>query len=68
MALRRWVVIDDTAPTINYIGTWFQDTGNKDKIGTFGPPYLRTLHGTSGGGTVEFEFSGMFLLIRSDLI
>jgi hypothetical protein len=59
MASDRWVVVDDTDPSIVYSGPWFLDSsGSQDNVGNFGPPYLETLHGTSADGSVSFEFNG----------
>lgn len=58
MAPDRWVVLNDDNPAITYMGSWFQDTGSKDNVGNFGPPYQHTLHGTSIAGSVLFEFNG----------
>ncbi|KAF8912162.1 hypothetical protein CPB84DRAFT_1742776 [Gymnopilus junonius] len=41
----RSVLVDDTDSGIQYIGSWFADTGTLDNIGNFGPPYKSTLHG-----------------------
>ncbi|KAF5345414.1 hypothetical protein D9756_010994 [Leucocoprinus leucothites] len=55
----RWVVIDDADPGLDYSGTWFLDsTGSHDNLGSYGPPYLETLHGTRTDGSVSFQFQG----------
>lgn len=59
MAPDRWVILDDQDSDITYVGNWFRDSGSKDNIGNFGPPYLHTLHGTSADGSVTFKFNGM---------
>ncbi|KAJ3514206.1 hypothetical protein NLJ89_g2501 [Agrocybe chaxingu] len=56
----RIVVVDDTSPNINYAGTWFQDRGSKDSLGTYGAPYQSTLHGTTtNGSSFSFAFNGI---------
>ncbi|CAA7271024.1 unnamed protein product [Cyclocybe aegerita] len=52
----RIVVVDDTNPNITYAGSWFQDRGSKDSLGTYGAPYQSTLHGTTTNGS-SFSFA-----------
>jgi hypothetical protein len=55
----RKVVVDDTDPSISYVGSWFSDnSGSWDNAGILGAPWLETLHFTSANGSVSFEFNG----------
>ncbi|KAH9476061.1 hypothetical protein JR316_0011631 [Psilocybe cubensis] len=54
----RSIVVDDTDPRVQYSLGWFQDHGSQDTFGTFGPPYLSTLHGTTNG-SLSFAFNGI---------
>jgi len=56
----RWIVVDDTDPAIEYVGPWFQDTGSQDTVGSFGPAYLNSLHGTNQLASLSFSFNGKF--------
>lgn len=61
MAVPRWVVVDDTDPTIQYIGaSWFQVQRSEDNIGSLGPAYQSTLHGTETNASFSFAFNGNF--------
>jgi len=59
----RLVVVDDTDPTIEYTGPWFQDTGSQDNVGNFGPAYLSSLHGTNQSASLSFAFNGKLHII-----
>ncbi|KAF9561139.1 hypothetical protein CPC08DRAFT_707577 [Agrocybe pediades] len=56
----RLVVVDDTDPGINYVGSgWFQDnSGSQDNNGNFGPAYRSTLHGTKTSASLSYAFNG----------
>ncbi|KAF8054327.1 hypothetical protein FPV67DRAFT_1130900 [Lyophyllum atratum] len=57
--LQRPLVIDDTDTRVRYTaGGWFKATESRDDVGTFGPPYNSTLHGTKTNGNVSFAFEG----------
>ncbi|KAF8912183.1 hypothetical protein CPB84DRAFT_1820846 [Gymnopilus junonius] len=59
MSHQRWVVVDDTDPSIHYTGPWFADTsGSQDNIGNYGPSYQSTLHGTKQDASFSFAFTG----------
>ncbi|KAF5372359.1 hypothetical protein D9615_009234 [Tricholomella constricta] len=59
MSPPRNVVIDDTDSRIRYSGQgWFQDQGNQDNIGNYGPTYKRTSHGTKGNDILSLTFQG----------
>lgn len=51
-------MVDDTDPEIVYSGSWAADKGNLDSDGTWGPPYLSTVHGTTTQGSFSYKFSG----------
>ena len=54
----RWVIVDDTISSINYIGdSWFADVGSQDATDN-GPPFLSTLHGTNTSASLAFNFTG----------
>ncbi|KAF8166381.1 hypothetical protein BJ912DRAFT_863161 [Pholiota molesta] len=61
--MARWVMVDDTDPSIEYAGDWFADTGNLDSSGDWGPPYLSTVHGTRTQGSFSYDFSGSALTL-----
>ncbi|KAG5722670.1 hypothetical protein E4T56_gene14461 [Termitomyces sp. T112] len=55
----RQIVVDDTDSRIVYSGlSWTPDNGNLDKIGTYGPTYNHTLHGTIVSSSMFFSFDG----------
>lgn len=59
-ATPRFVVVDDNDPVLTYSGAGWNANliGGLDDIGTWGAPYLHTVHGTSKGGTASFQFNG----------
>jgi hypothetical protein len=60
----RWVLVDDTSPDIKYIGeSWVSDVGNWDLIGSYGKPYLSTLHGTSSNASFTLNFTGRLFIV-----
>jgi hypothetical protein len=63
MATRKVVIDDQDSNTIQYSGQWFTTTSAEDNVGNFGPPYLRTLHGTKHDANVSFEFDGTLRLL-----
>jgi hypothetical protein len=58
MATRSIVYDDQDTDIIQYSGQWYPHTSAEDNAGNFGPPYLRTLHGTNHDASVSFEFDG----------
>ena len=60
---QRMIVVDDTSPSINYVGSWFLNQGSLDATGVFGPSYNHTLHGINANGSFSFPFQGVFLLL-----
>ncbi len=56
--MSEWIMVDDTDPGIVYSGSWVADKGNLDSDGTWGPPYLSTVHGTTTQGSFSYKFSG----------
>ena len=59
---QRLIILDDTSPSINYVGPWFLDQGSLDATGNFGPAYNHTLHGIKANGSFSFSFHGVLLL------
>ncbi|KAF8912159.1 hypothetical protein CPB84DRAFT_1820827 [Gymnopilus junonius] len=57
------VLVDDTDSGIQYIGSWFADTGTLDNMGNFGPPYKSTLHGIKSDGSFSYNFQGTQVVI-----
>ncbi|KAF9458807.1 hypothetical protein BDZ94DRAFT_1269735 [Collybia nuda] len=55
----RAVVIDDTDSGIRYTGQgWFLSVGSLENVGSFGPPYQHTSHGTNVTGSLAYTFQG----------
>ena len=63
----RHIVLDDTDPSIEYIGSgWMVTTGYAEQdFGNFGPVYNNTLHRVSHtpGASFQFEFSGELYIV-----
>ena len=60
----HWVIVDDTSADIHYLGrSWFSEVGSWDSVGTYGMPYLGTLHGTSSSASFTFDFEGLLSVI-----
>ncbi|KAF9063864.1 hypothetical protein BDP27DRAFT_1451032 [Rhodocollybia butyracea] len=65
-----WFVVDDTDPRLSYSGSWsfVSNTGTSgnpvdndediDEMSMTGPAFNRTLHHTTGNGTISFRFNG----------
>lgn len=45
--MTNWIFVDDTDPSITYVGFWTSDHGSQDGVGTFGLPIMNTLHGVN---------------------
>ncbi|KAF8912164.1 hypothetical protein CPB84DRAFT_1841851 [Gymnopilus junonius] len=53
------VIVDDTDPGIQYVGSWSQDLlGPHYTEGNFGDPYGNTLHFTNSDGSFSYIFEG----------
>ena len=61
--LARLVMIDDTDPSIQYSGPWFEVNNTQIETGTNGPPFQNTLHGVNVTAKFSFQFSGMSRLL-----
>ena len=67
--MSRFVIIDDTDPSIRYSGPWFEATNNTlpqtvSVGGSYnGPPFQNTLHGVNVAASLSFNFNGMLVLI-----
>ncbi|KAF8912163.1 hypothetical protein CPB84DRAFT_1841850 [Gymnopilus junonius] len=61
--MSRSVFVDDTDSGIQYIGSWFADTGTQNNLGNFGPPYKSTLHGIKSDGSFSYNFQGTQVVI-----
>jgi hypothetical protein len=61
--MSRLVLIDDTNPSIQYVGPWFEVNNTQNDIGTNGPPFQNTLHGVNVTASFSFNFSGMSRLL-----
>ena len=59
----RYVVIDDTDPSIQYSGHWFEVNNTQIDTGVMGPPFQNTLHGVNVNANFSFNFSGMSRLL-----
>ena len=64
--MSRFVVIDDTNPSIQYSGPWFKsevDSNTQSELvpdtSVMGPPFQNTLHGVNATANFSFPFSGM---------
>ena len=55
----RFVAIDDTDPSIQYSGPWFEVNNTQINTGLMGPPFQNTLHGVNVTASFSFNFSGM---------
>ncbi|KAG6813716.1 hypothetical protein H0H92_008124 [Tricholoma furcatifolium] len=61
MSQSNWpVVLDDTNPQIQYIGSgWLENsTGDEDGYGTYGVTYNHTLHATQANDSFALSFQG----------
>ncbi|KAF9458825.1 hypothetical protein BDZ94DRAFT_1269754 [Collybia nuda] len=67
--MARQIILDDTYEKIQYTGQgWFlDDTGSNDGVGSYGPTYLHTLHGTNSNGNLTFNFEGISIVVRGTL-
>jgi hypothetical protein len=54
----RLIVIDDTDPSIQYSGPWFEVNNAQVDTGINGPPFQNTLHGVNVTASFSFNFSG----------
>ena len=63
MSLSRFVVIDDTNPSIQYSGPWFEVNNTQVDTGIMGPPFQNTLHGVNVTANFSFPFSGKSCLL-----
>lgn len=57
MAATRWVLMDDTDPSITYTGPWFERSDGFN-MGNWGAPYGGSQHGINGTGSFSFPFTG----------
>lgn len=57
MASRR-IAIDDSDPSIDYVGPGWSTTRGNDTIGNHGPTYQGFQHYTTGNDSFSFRFSG----------
>ena len=58
-----FVLIDDTNPSIQYFGPWFEVENTQINTGAFGPPFQNTLHGVTVDANFSFPFNGMSCLV-----
>ncbi|KAG6907187.1 hypothetical protein DXG01_010030 [Tephrocybe rancida] len=55
----RQIIVDDSDPRITYSGSsWTADTTGLNDIGTYGPIYNGTSHGTTSFQSLTFTFNG----------
>ncbi|KAF8802798.1 hypothetical protein BYT27DRAFT_7111408 [Phlegmacium glaucopus] len=54
----RFIIVDDFKSEIQYTGPWFPDAGSEYSLGSNGPPYKDTLHGTKSDASLSLTFSG----------
>ena len=59
----RYVVIDDTDPSIQYSGPWFEANNSEIGTGYLGSPFQKTLHGVIVNASFSFNFNGMSHLL-----
>ena len=65
--MSRFVIIDDTNPSVQYSGPWFEAANNTlPQISVpalefidNGPPFQNTLHGVNVTASLSFNFNGM---------
>ncbi|KAF9474381.1 hypothetical protein BDN70DRAFT_924629 [Pholiota conissans] len=55
------MMIDDTDPSIHYIGDWVADKGSLDNFSNYGPPLMGTSHYINGTGGFSWTFSGTYV-------
>ena len=54
----RFIIVDDTNPSIQYTGPWYLSQGNLENVGNLGPPYQSTLHGVNSNASLSYAFNG----------
>ena len=65
--MSRSIYIDDNDTRIQYTGSWDINIGSHDAMGSFGAPYLRTMHGTQSWGNLSYAFNGTSLFTHEIL-
>ena len=61
--MARLVLIDDTNPSIQYSGPWFEVNNTQIDTGWNGLPFKNILHGVNVTANFSFSFSGMSRLL-----
>jgi hypothetical protein len=62
--MSRFVIIDDTDPSIQYSGPWFEIENTHIDTGDNGPPFNNTLHGVNVTANFSFPFNGTSHLLQ----
>jgi hypothetical protein len=63
MATRSITYDDQDSDVIQYTGQWFVNISAEESVGSFGHPYLHTLHGTKHDAKIFLEFDGAHRLL-----
>lgn len=54
----RWILVDDSYPSIQYRGPWFESSDSLADAGVSGPIFQGSQHGVNDTASFTFSFSG----------
>ena len=63
-----FIIIDDTNSSIQYSGPWFEIKNTQVNTGSYGRPFLDSLHGVNVTAYFSFHFSGISCFYCTDLL
>ena len=58
MNYTRRVAVDDTDSQLSWSGPWITSKDHPENLQGAGPPFLYTMHGILGQGSVSFTYEG----------